>query len=135
MPLFSTRSLAVLQTCDEKLQIVFNEVIEWVDCTILEGARSDEAQLEAFRAGRSQLKPGQSKHNVTTDRPLSRAVDVAPYPIRWDDHRRFYLFAGFVIGTAAQLGIMVRCGADWDGDFEVRDQSFHDLPHFELMGG
>ena len=27
----------------------------------------------------------------------SRAVDVVPYPIDWDDRERFHLFAGFVI--------------------------------------
>lgn len=46
---------------------------------------------------------------------------------------RWYLFAGYVRATADRLGIRVRYGADWDGDFEVKDQNFHYLPHWELL--
>ena len=53
-------------------------------------------------------------------------------PIDWNNKERFYLFAGFVKGIAAEMGIKLRLGADWDGDFTTRDQTFHDLPHFEL---
>lgn len=74
----------------------------------------------------------------------SRAVDVVPYPIEWPNlamplHSyaramgRFYMFVGFVRATALDLGIPIRCGADWDGDFNIKDQNFHDLPHFELI--
>jgi hypothetical protein len=31
------------------------------------------------------------------------------------------------------MGIESRMGADWDGDFDTKDQTFHDLPHFELV--
>jgi hypothetical protein len=34
--------------------------------------------------------------------------------------------------TAKELGIAIRCGADWDGDGLTSDQSFHDLAHIEL---
>lgn len=62
----------------------------------------------------------------------SRAVDVAPYPINWGDKKRFYHFAGYVQGLAAQLGISLRWGGDWDGDNDLNDQTFFDLVHFEL---
>ena len=61
------------------------------------------------------------------------AVDVVPYPIDWKDRARFYHFVGFVRGIASQKGIKIRTGADWDGDHLFNDQTFHDLPHFELL--
>lgn len=129
MPRFSQRSKERLDTCDKRLQKVFNEVIKHVDCTILEGVRTLDRQKELVRTGKS--KTLKSKHLPGSD-GKSRAVDVAPYPIDWNNKERFYIFAGFVKGIAAQMGIKIRMGADWDGDFTTRDQTFHDLPHFEL---
>jgi len=64
---------------------------------------------------------------------LSLAVDVVPYPINWNDLPRFYMFVGYVKRIADELGITIRCGADWDMDGWSKDQKFHDLPHFELV--
>ena len=128
MPSFSKRSKSKLETCDKKLQRLMNEVIKHYDCTILEGHRDRATQNEYFRTGRSKLKYPQGKHNSTP----SKAVDVAPYPIDWEDTDRFYHFAGFVQGMAAGMGIKIRWGGDWDGDHKFTDQTFHDLPHFEL---
>lgn len=129
MPRFSNRSKKRLETCDKRLQDVFNEVIKHYDCTILEGHRDKETQNEYKRTGRSKLSYPNSKHNTYP----SLAIDVAPYPIDWQDHRRFYMFVGFVLGVASQMGVKLRVGADWDGDKEFKDQTFHDLPHFELL--
>ncbi|MCP5136584.1 MAG: M15 family peptidase [Gammaproteobacteria bacterium] len=127
--MFSALSQAKLGTCHPHLRTLFLEVIKHVDCTVLEGHRSVLDQDKAFHEGRSKLRGGSSKHNMTP----SMAVDVAPYPIDWNDRDRFLLFVGFVKGVAAQLGIRIRCGADWDGDGTTTDQTFHDLPHFELI--
>ena len=63
----------------------------------------------------------------------SRAVDCVPYPIDWTDRERFTLFAGFVLGVAARMGITLRWGGDWNMNFEVKDNRFDDFPHFELI--
>ena len=118
-----------LGSCHSDLQRLFNEVIKHYDCTILEGHRTEDRQNELYENGKSKVKFPNSKHNSFP----SMAVDVVPYPIDWDDTRRFYMFVGIVRGIASQLGINIRCGADWDGDLEVKDQNFHDLPHFELI--
>ena len=76
----------------------------------------------------STLSYPKSKHN----RQPSLAADVIPYPVDWEDSKRFYHFAGFVEGIAAAKGIKIRWGGDWDGDRSFADQNFHDLPHFEL---
>ena len=77
----------------------------------------------------SKLKFPESKHNQMP----SMAADVVLYPIDWDDTQRFYMFVGIVRGIAAKMNIPIRCGADWDGDMYIKDQNFHDLPHFELL--
>ncbi len=128
MPVFSEQSRSNLGECDERLQALFNRVIEHFDCAVIEGHRPEKAQNAAYEAGRSRLRWPESKHN---SRP-ARAVDVVPYPVDWEDDRRFHLFAGFVLATAEAMDIPVRWGGDWDQDTHWKDQSFHDLPHFEL---
>lgn len=131
MPKFSSKSKAKLETCHPLLQKLFNEVIKHEDCTIIEGVRSLETQQEYVRKGVS--KTMNSKH-LKNDDGYSHAVDVIKYPIDWNDAPRNYMFAGFVKGVADSLGINIRMGADWNGNMTAKDQSFHDLPHFELVG-
>ncbi|MEO0412611.1 MAG: M15 family peptidase [Pseudomonadota bacterium] len=128
MPEFSHTSLQRLASCDMRLQTLFHAVITQVDCSILEGHRSRDRQEAAYARGQSKLHWPRSKHNA---RP-SLAVDAAPWPIDWDDRDRFHLFGGIVLGTAKQLGIALRWGGDWDGDFQTRDNRFDDLVHFEV---
>jgi peptidoglycan L-alanyl-D-glutamate endopeptidase CwlK len=109
---------------------LFKEVIKHWDCTILCGHRGKELQNEYFHQGLSKKEFPNSMHNGTP----SLAVDVAPYPIDWEDTRRIYMFVGFVRGIAAIIDVPIRCGADWDGDMQVKDQNFHDTPHFEYVG-
>ena len=129
MPKFGSKSKKNLATCDQRLQKVFNEVIKHVDCSVLEGHRSGERQNKLFEEGKTKVKYPNGRHNANP----SRAVDVAPYPIDWDDRERFHLFAGFVIGVANQMGIKLRWGGDWNMNFEVDDNKFDDFPHFELV--
>ena len=128
MPRFGRKSKERLATCEKDLQMVFNEVIKHVDCSVLEGHRSAERQDKLFDEGKTKVKYPNGRHNANP----SRAVDVAPYPIDWDDRERFHLFAGFVLGIATQMGLNIRWGGDWDQDFEVQDNKFDDFPHFEL---
>ncbi len=129
MPSFSKASRKRLETCHPDLQRLMNEVIKHWDCTVLEGHRTEHRQNEMVRTGTSQLKWPLSKHNRTP----SEAVDVAPYPIDWQDIERFRAFGGFVLGVAAMLEIPIRWGGDWNGNRDFKDQKFHDLPHFELL--
>ena len=130
MAKFGKASKQRLSTCHEDLQTVFNEVIKYVDCSILEGHRGAERQNQLFEEGKTKVKHPKGRHNASP----SRAVDVAPYPIDWDDRERFHLFAGFVIGIARGMGITLRWGGDWNMNFEVDDNKFDDFPHFELKG-
>ena len=129
MAKYSKHSKKQLKTCHEDLQKLFNEVIKHWDCTVIEGTRDEETQNEYFRTRRSKKQWPNSKHNSTP----SKAVDVAPCPIDWEDLQRFYAFSGFVIGIATSMGITLRWGGDWDSDRDFKDQNFNDLPHFELV--
>jgi len=125
---FGKTSKKRLETCDERLQSLFNEVVKVFDCSILVGHRGEEDQNKAYKEGNSQVKWPKGKHN----KKPSSAVDVAPYPIDWEDRERFSYFAGFVKGVSWRLNIRVRWGGDWDGDTELSDNNFDDLVHFEL---
>jgi|TARA_R100000995_G_scaffold80839_1_gene53049 peptidoglycan L-alanyl-D-glutamate endopeptidase CwlK len=128
MPYFSKRSKSRLSTCDERLQEVFTEVIKHVDCSILEGHRSKERQNKLYDEGRTKVKYPNGRHNSSP----SKAVDVTPYPVDWEDRERQTLFAGFVIGIGRSMGYNLRWGGDWDMDFQVMDNRFDDFPHFEI---
>lgn len=125
---FSKTSAARLATCHPDLIKVFTRVLEVCDCSIICGHRSKEEQNTAFAEGKSRVQYPNGKHNTLP----SRAVDVAPYPIDWNDRERFSYFAGVVIGVGASMGIAIRWGGDWDGDFDLKDNNFDDLVHFEL---
>jgi len=133
MPSYGNSSKERLATCIPELQEVFNEVIKTTDCSILCGRRSEAEQTKAFTEGRSKVQWPNSKHNAVAP-SLSKAVDAAPYPIDWNDTARFYLFAGKVLGIAQAMGYKLRFGGDWDGDMNLKDQNFNDLPHFEYVG-
>ena len=129
---FSKRSAANLAECCEELQEVFEEVLRsGLDCSVLVGARDEATQNEMQRTGRSKLAWPNSMHNIS---PQSLAVDVAPYPIDWDDKERFIYFGGQVVGIAAAMGIKLRWGGAWNGERNKPGQ-FDDLVHFEMKEG
>ena len=51
MAKFGKKSKMVLSTCEKDLQKVFNEVIKHVDCSVIEGHRSEKRQNELFEKG------------------------------------------------------------------------------------
>ena len=128
MPSFGTRSTDNLRTCHGELERLFREVVKVFDCTVICGHRGKDAQNAAYHAGNSKKLWPDSTHNSLP----SLGVDVLPYPIDWKDTARFYYFGGYVRATAARMNIDVRWGGDWDADFQVNDQSFFDLAHWEL---
>ena len=134
---FSGTSQAKLATCHRDLQTLFNHIILERDCTVICGQRSEADQDKAFAEGKSQKRFPNSKHNTSP----SLAVDVAPYEKTGVDWGKLQSaeFAGYVRGVADQLfriGTIkhrIRCGADWDSDFDVDDTKFWDANHFEII--
>jgi peptidoglycan L-alanyl-D-glutamate endopeptidase CwlK len=105
------------------------ESLAIMDFTVVCGHRSEELQNKAFKEGRSKLEWPYSKHNRTP----SLAVDIAPYPIDWNDKERFYFLAGVMKAMAYKHDIGIRWGGDWKGDNDFKNNSFNDLVHFELI--
>lgn len=136
MPKFSQSSKLQLDTCHPDLQVIFNEVIKFIDCQVLEGYRNKEKQEKEFNEGDSKVHYPYGKHNASP----SNAADVAPYPVDWKNLARFYWFSGIVMGVAKMLkehGKIthdVRYGGDWDRDYDITDEKgLRDLVHFELV--
>lgn len=135
---FGKRSLSNLSTADEKLQKVFNEVIKEFDCTVIYGHRTPDEQMELFKKGRERIdgwwtitdkskvvtnldgSVKKSKHNFYP----SKAVDVVPYPIDWNNIERFKALAEVVKRKAKELGIAIEWGGDWN--------TFKDYPHWQI---
>lgn len=126
MPKFSKVSASKLATCHPDLQKIFNEVIQAADCTIICGARTLEEQKKVFADGFSKIDGinKKSKHQISAEQPLSLAVDVLPYPIKWNDRKGHEEFARLVKAIAQRHGIKIAWGGDW--------KSFKDRPHYEL---
>ena len=124
MPKFGKRSKERLRGVDTRLVNVLNELIKIMDVTIIEGLRSKQRQEILLKEGKTKTKF--SKHIE------GKAVDLAPYPIDWEDRDRFHYMGGMIRGIAKQLNINVRWGGDWDSDGETKDNSFDDLVHVEI---
>ncbi len=129
MPKFGSTSKLRLTTCHPEIRAVMNDAIKVIDIKIISGRRDEEQQTAAYEAGMSQVPWPKSTHNTDP----SEGIDVAPYPISWDDRERFTLMAGIILGIAYKMGIALRWGGDWDQDTEVKDNKFDDLGHFEVV--
>jgi peptidoglycan L-alanyl-D-glutamate endopeptidase CwlK len=132
MPKFGRKSNINLNSAHPELQRLFREIVKTYDCSVLWGHRTEQQQNEMYLAipPVTKVQWPDSKHNAVP----SLAVDVAP----WIDGsvsfepRQCYHFAGYVQATADRLGISITCGADWDRDNNVNDQTFRDIIHFQL---
>jgi peptidoglycan L-alanyl-D-glutamate endopeptidase CwlK len=135
MPNFSQRSLDRLATCHDDIQKVMNESIKEFDFTVLSGYRSPDEQFELYKQGRELIdskwvKTGKTVTNVDGTNVLSnhnynpsRAIDIAPYPINWDNIDRFIAMSNVVLKCAKELDIEL----EWGGNWRMKD-----YPHFEL---
>jgi len=125
---FGSRSVGHLSTCHHDLQRVLNRVMSWqiMDFKILEGHRSVTRQKDLLEQGLTTVAV--SEHNSDP----SNAVDVAPYPIDWNDKFRFHILAGLFYAAAKVEDVDIRWGGDWDGDMSQKDHNFIDMPHYEL---
>ena len=126
---FGKLSTQKLETLHSDLQLILNEVIKIYDFSIICGHRNEAEQNEAFNSGHSKLKYPDSKHNNLP----STAVDLAPYPIDWDNRDRFVFLAGIIYSVSQQLGIAIRFGGNWSVSWQFEKQKFDDLVHFELV--
>lgn len=125
---FSTASLSKLRTCHPDIQKIMNEVIKKIDFTVIEGARSKQTQDEYYAKGTSKVKYPNSYHNtkktliIEKHQPeksseCSLAIDIAPYPINWENMDRFVELSRYVKEAAEKHNIPLDWGYDlWEWD-------------------
>lgn len=94
-----------------------------IDFTIIETVRDIKTQKQNIKKGVS--KTLYSKHIPEfTKSKLCEAVDIAPYPIDWQDLERFRALAAHIKKKSIELDIPIT----WGGDFKT----LVDMPHYEL---
>jgi len=145
---WSQQSLAIRAQLHPFLVLFCDEILTVHDIALITGWRSEEEQREKFDAGLSQVL--ESKHNTRnprTRKPEALAVDFIPYvahlgritgapPNAARDLKYFYRLAGVGLAISEALnliGVTIRWGGDWDNDFNMDDQTFNDLYHWELV--
>lgn len=116
---FSESSQEKLNSCHPFLQEICNELIKETDFTVLCGYRGKQEQNDAFAKGASKLKYPKSKHNSSP----SLAIDIAPYPVNWNNHVAFKDLAIKFKHIAELKSINVTWGGDW---------KMQDLVHYQL---
>ena len=121
---FGRKSKERLKGVDHRLIKVLDELIKIMDVTVIEGLRSEERQKELLEKGATKVK--YSRHME------GKAVDLAPYPIDWENRDGFHYLGGMIRGIAHQLVLKIRWGGDWNSDGDVKDNGFDDLVHIEI---
>lgn len=126
MPKFSQKSMKHLGKLHIRLQDILLKAIEIYDFSIISSYRGKEEQTKLYLEGKTQLPWPNSAHNKIP----AEAVDLAPYPIDWNDKHRFILLAGIIITLGYAQGTPLVWGGDWNktGYIDING----DLGHFEM---
>ena len=147
----SQKSLDRLVGVDERLQRVVKRAIELSkqDFMVLEGVRTRQQCMTNYGKGRTiaqcvakgvpaqYANPNAAKvtwlNNPFASKHVSgKAVDLVPYPVDWNDLKKFDVIAQAMLQASKELGIPIRWGADWDADGKPRERGEFDSPHFEI---
>jgi len=156
---FGERSLTQLAGIHPDLRRVLDKAAEMADpkvddFAVLEGGRTKERMMETWGQGRtaselsrwnipaSYAKPNQPKVTWLTNPFMSNhrkyddgfyhAVDLAPYPIDFNDKGRYVKLYTLIMGAARVVGVHICSGMDWDKDGHLMEKGETDLGHFEL---
>lgn len=156
---WGTTSNQRIAELEPPMQKVLNRYIQIArhDSTIVEGRRSDEQCYINFGKGRTAsqclagdcparyAQPGLAKvtwlgHALSSNHRGGKAVDLYPYPVSLvlgrPDKEWLPLFkdiAEDMKKAAANVGVKIRWGADWDQDGKAHEKGETDNPHFELV--
>ena len=147
----SQKSLDRLKGVDERLVKVVKRAIEIspIDFMVLEGVRSKEQCMINYGKGRTAAQcsakgvptkyaqPSAAKvtwlNNPFASKHVSgKAVDLVPYPVDWNDLKKFDAIAQAMLQAAKELGVTIRWGADWNANGKPRERGESDSPHFEI---
>jgi peptidoglycan L-alanyl-D-glutamate endopeptidase CwlK len=125
-----------------------------LDFKVIEGVRTDQQCYINYGKGRTAAQcaakgvpavhaapglpkvtwlsdPLNSKHRKQKD-GFGHAVDLIPYPVDWNNLKRFDALAKLVLEAAKLEKVSLRWGADWNQNGRPREKGETDSPHFEL---
>lgn len=147
----SQKSLDRMNGVDERLQRVVKRAIQLTkqDFMVLEGVRTKQQCMINYGKGRTiaecvakgvpaqYANPNAAKVTWLNDPFASKhvsgkAVDLVPYPVDWNDLKKFDAIAQAMLQAAKELGVPVRWGADWNSNGKPRERGESDSPHFEI---
>lgn len=123
---FSRASAQRLATCHEDIRKVCEQLIKTYDFSVTCGYRNKADQEKAYKEGNSKVRFPNSAHNKLP----SRAVDIVPYPVDWNDIGRFKEMAAAFLALANMMyeqGI-IKSLFEWGGNW----RKLKDYPHFEI---
>ena len=129
---FCAKRLERLQGVHPALQDLCLYLLYYHDITVVRGRGTEEEQRALVEKGLS--KTMNSLHLPQAD-GYAHAVDIAPFPIDWDNTKRFYMIYGMAEVLATKVfpeNAYLRWGGNWDCDEDLDDQTFMDLVHFEI---
>lgn len=127
---YSKKSTKALYSVEDVLREGFFVGAKIMDIAILRGRVSYDVQLKIYEDKVIKaVHPDVSKHVEKPPKP-AKAIDAAPYPIDWNDHKRFYYMAGVILAIAHTRKNKIRWGGDWDGN-HIFGSHEDDLVHYE----
>lgn len=125
----SQRSLDALKGVHPSMIRVVKRAIQITgqDFLITCGVRTPAEQAKLYAQGRTTPGPKvtwtlKSNHFVQKS-GYGHAVDLCPFPVDWNDRRKFHVIASAMKQAALAEGVKIVWGGDWGTP---------DLPHFEL---
>ena len=122
---FSQSSLSRLKGVHPKLIAVAEQALSYgvMDLTILPdgGARTLDKEKEMIAGGHSETL--NSKHLIQPD-GFGHAIDIAPFPVDFNDIPEFTTMATLMFRAAMDLHIEIVWGGHW--------HEFKDYSHFQL---
>lgn len=139
----SNRSLQRLYGVDAGLVSVVKRAIELTDqdFMVTEGVRTREQCCINYGKGRTAqqcsvkgvpvkyAQPSLSKvtwlnNPFASKHVTGKAIDLIPYPVDWNDLKKFHMIAAAMKQAATELGVKIKWGGDW--------KKSKDYPHFEI---
>lgn len=108
-----------LSTCHPDVVKLVLALADETDVLVVCGHRTQAEQDDAYKRKATKLKWPRSGHNSLP----SRAVDLAPWPLDWNDRDAFLVLQKKIRALATKHGIALEPMITWD------------LPHVELKRG
>lgn len=125
-------SREMLEKLHPDMRRVVERMFSWqvMDVKVITTLRTRAEQAQKVKQG---LSATQNSKHFPDAQGYAGAVDLAPFPIDWNDTKRFGILMGLMAAAAKVEGVEIRLGGNWDGDNDFHDNRPEDPGHFELV--